>query len=165
MSKTPSFQSIWGLTLRSYRSPNITFSGSRSVIRKSYSLLYYLTWSCNYTKCVIMPALLFELLILCSKRSCRRHWSSGLVCFAYCLLTKSPMIPLLSIAQTCPLLIRLWILKWLALSAILLIWHTNTESYIFGKSRVKSTLGNMGVESRETDICDMSITTASFYVV
>lgn len=138
------------------------FLGPRSVIRKSHSLLYCPTWSCNNVKYVITPALLLEPLILYSKRFCYRHWSGSLVHAAYCLLMKSPIALLLSIAQTCSLLIWVWILKWSAPGTISLIRHEDADWYIFDNSRVESTLGNIEVESWKTDIGGSSITTISF---
>lgn len=80
-SNTLSFQLICGLTSRSQGSPSITFSRLRSVIRKFHSLLYCPTQSHSCMKCIITLALLFELSMLCSGRSCCRRQRGNLAHF------------------------------------------------------------------------------------
>lgn len=53
----------------------------------------------------------------------------------------------------------------LALSAISLIRHADTESYILGKSGVKSALGNIRVEFQKTNTGGIGITIAGFCTV
>lgn len=45
------------------------------------------------------------------------------------------------------------------------MWHIETGSYILVKDGVKSTLGNVGVESHKNDTSDMNATIAGFCVV